>query len=42
MIIPLCDKNYVLNEDNIMLGIYLYEKHNRKEVLFVIYLYFCS
>jgi hypothetical protein len=26
MIIALCDQNYVLNEENIMLGIYLYDK----------------
>jgi hypothetical protein len=38
MIIALCDLTYVLNEDNIMLGIYLYDKHNIKEVLFVIFL----
>ena len=42
MIIALCDQNCVLNEENIMLGIYLYDKHNIKEVLFVIDLYFCS
>jgi hypothetical protein len=42
MIIALCDQNYVLNEENIMLGIYLYDKHNIKEVLFVIYFYFCN
>jgi hypothetical protein len=42
MIIALCDQNHVLNEKNIMLGIYLYDKHNIKEVLFVIYLNFCS
>jgi hypothetical protein len=34
MIIALCDQNYVLNEENIMLGVYLYDKHNIKEVLF--------
>jgi hypothetical protein len=33
MIIALCDLNYVLNEENIMLGVYLYNKHNIKEVL---------
>ena len=38
MIIALCDLTYVLNEDNIMLGIYLYDKHNIKEVLSVIFL----
>jgi hypothetical protein len=42
MIIALCDLTYVLNEENIMLGVYLYDKHNIKEVLFVIYFYFCS
>jgi hypothetical protein len=42
MTVALYDQNYVLNEENIMLGIYLYDKHNIKEVLFVIYFYFCS
>ena len=36
MTVALYDQNYVLNEENIMLGIYLYDKHNIKEVLFVI------
>ena len=42
MIIALCDQNYVLNVENIMLGIYLYNKHNINEVLFVNFFYFCS
>jgi hypothetical protein len=33
---------YVLNEESIILGIYLYDKHNIKEVLFVIYLIFVA
>jgi hypothetical protein len=32
IIIALCDQNYVLNEENIMLGIYLYNKHNITEI----------
>jgi hypothetical protein len=36
MTVALYEQNYVLNEENIMLGIYLYDKHNIKEVLFVI------
>ena len=35
IIIALCDQNYVLNEENILLGIYLYNKHNITEILFV-------
>ena len=38
MIITLCDQNYVLNEENITLGIYLYDENNIKEVLFVNFL----
>ena len=35
MSIALCDQTYVLDEENIMLGIYLYDENNIKEVLFV-------
>ena len=28
---------YVLNEESIMLGIYVYDKHNIKEILFVFF-----
>ena len=38
MSIALCDKTYVLDEENIMLGIYLYDENNIKEVLFVNFL----
>ena len=42
MIIAVCDQTYVLNEENIMLGIYLYDKHNIKEVLFVNFVIFVA
>ena len=42
MIIALCDLTYVLKENNIMLGIYLYNKHNINEVLFVNFFYFVA
>ena len=36
------DQTYVLNEENIMLGVYLYHKLNIKEVLFVNFLMFVA
>jgi hypothetical protein len=37
MIIALYDQNYILNEENVMLGIYLCDKHSIKEVIFIIF-----
>jgi hypothetical protein len=42
MIIVLCDQTYVLNEEDIMLGVYLYDKQNIKEVLFVNFFIFVA
>ena len=42
MIIALYDQTYVLNEENIMLGVYLYDKHSIKEVLFVNFFIFVA
>jgi hypothetical protein len=42
MIIALYDQNYILNEENVMLGIYLCDKHSIKEVIFIIFLIFVA
>ena len=42
MTVALYEQNYVLNEENIMLGRYLYDKHNIKEVLFVNFFIFVA